>query len=31
MNYVGIANADEHSGNWENVCPKGTKEVLYRK
>lgn len=31
MNYVGIATADEHSGDWGNVCPKGTKEALYRK
>lgn len=31
MNYVGISNADEHSGMWENTCPIGTKENLYRK
>ena len=31
MNYVGISNADEHSGIWENECPKGTKETLYKK
>lgn len=31
MNYVGIANADEHNGKWKNKCPKGTKETLYRK
>ena len=31
MNYVGIPNADEHSRIWENECPKGTKETLYRK
>ena len=31
MNYKGIANADNHKGNWENTCPAGTKESIYRK
>ena len=31
MNYVGISNPDKHCGMWENTCPKGTKENLYRK
>lgn len=31
MNYVGMTNASEHSGIWENVCPRGTKEALYRR
>lgn len=31
MNYAGISNADKHDGQWENTCPKGTKENLYRK
>ena len=31
MNYIGISNVDEHHGIWENTCPKGTKENLYRK
>ncbi|XME01987.1 radical SAM/SPASM domain-containing protein [Lachnospiraceae bacterium C1.1] len=31
MNYHDIRNADTHLGMWNNQCPKGTKEALYRK
>lgn len=31
MNYSGILQADNHIGMWENVCPKGNKEAIYKK
>lgn len=31
MNYKGIINVDTHNGVWENKCPKGTKENIYKK
>lgn len=31
MNYSGIEQVDDHTGMWENLCPKGNKEVLYKK
>ena len=31
MNYPGIEQADNHTGMWENVCPSGNKEAIYKK
>lgn len=31
MNYPGIKQADNHTGMWENVCPTGNKEAIYKK
>lgn len=31
MNYPGIKNVDEHCGTWNNICPKGQKENIYKK
>lgn len=31
MNYEGISNADAHEGIWNNICPTGTKESIFRK
>lgn len=31
MNYSGIKQVDNHRGMWDNICPKGTKEAIYKK
>ncbi len=31
MNYSGINQVENHTGMWENVCPKGNKEAIYKK
>ena len=31
MNYEGISDVDSHEEEWNNICPSGTKENLYRK
>ena len=31
MNYEGISDVDSHEEEWNNICPTGTKENLYRK
>lgn len=31
MNYSGIKQVENHTGMWENVCPKGNKEAIYKK
>ena len=31
MNYPGIEQADNYTGMWENVCPSGNKEAIYKK
>lgn len=31
MNYLGIEQVDDHIGMWENKCPKGNKEAIYKK
>ena len=31
MNYLGIEQADDHIGMWENECPNGNKEAIFKK
>ncbi|MBE5976605.1 MAG: radical SAM protein [Paenibacillaceae bacterium] len=31
MNYSGIKQAEDHDGMWENVCPEGNKEAIYKR